>query len=193
MNRSRRAPVYACAIVFIIAVAQPGVLWAQNDNKRPAPANAQVSGKAAERDNAQPSEHGKGHAVEHAKGQPTEHAVVRPPDGNHGHAVARVDERWWDRDRNYVVVHEYYGRHGLPPGLAKKHKLPPGLRKQLKERGHLPPGLERYWVVLPVEMERTLPPLPPHYVRRVVDDDLLVIDVRTNFVVSIMAGVFIRG
>ena len=115
-------------------------------------------------------------------------------EAKHEHPVVRVDgrERWRDRDHYHVVVTEYYGRHGVPPGLAKKHKLPPGLQKQLRERGHLPPGLEKYWVVLPIELERTLPPLPPHYVRRAVGDDLLIIDVHANLVVSIMAGVFIR-
>ncbi len=119
------------------------------------------------------------------RGPVTGHAERRGGRGEAGYA-------WSDRDRCRVVVNEYYGRHALPPGLAKKRSLPPGLRRQLRERGHLPPGLERYWVPLPVELERTLPPLPPHHVRRWVDDDLLVIDVRTNFVVSIMAGVFIR-
>ncbi len=111
-----------------------------------------------------------------------------------GRSAERVDRReaWMDRDHCRAVVAEYEDRRGLPPGLAKKRSLPPGLQKQLRERGHLPPGLEKQWVVLPVELERSLPPLPPHYVRRAVGNDLLVIDVRANLVVSIMAGVFIR-
>ncbi len=184
MKRSPQALICGCGIVFIVGVASPGALWAQ---KRPAPDHGKVTGQAVERTDGQPSEHGKGHAAKRSSEQASARHDARPDD----HAVVRVDERWWDRDRNYVVVHEYYGKHGLPPGLAKKHRLPPGLQKQLHERGHLPPGLERYWVVLPVEMERTMPPLPPHYVRRAVGDDLLVIDVRANLIVSIMAGVFI--
>ena len=122
--------------------------------------------------------------------------------GEYGHAAPRTEvhrsagpvsrDAWRDRDHCRVVVTEYYGRRPLPPGLAKKHSLPPGLRKQLRERGHLPPGLERYWVPVPVELVRVLPPLPPHHIWRCVDDDLIVVDVRTNFVVSIMAGVFIH-
>ena len=111
-----------------------------------------------------------------------------------GRSVERVDTRnaWMDRGHCRTVVIEYYDRHGLPPGLAKKRSLPPGLQKQLRERGHLPPGLERHAVLVPVEIEQRLPPLPPHHVRRIVGDDLLVIDVRAHLVVSIMAGVFTR-
>ncbi len=101
-------------------------------------------------------------------------------------------DAWMDRDHCRVVVYDYYDRHGLPPGLAKKGSLPPGLRKQLRERGHLPPGLEKHMVAVPVELEHELPPLPAHHARFFVDGDLIVVDVRTNFVVSIAAGVFIR-
>ncbi len=107
-------------------------------------------------------------------------------------AVVVVDHNAWrDRDHCHVVFVDYSDRHGLPPGLAKKGGLPPGLRKQLKERGHLPPGIEKHWYVLPVGLERDFPPLPPSYVRRGVGVDLLVVDTRSNLVVSFMANVFI--
>ncbi len=110
-----------------------------------------------------------------------------------GGAVVYADaDAWMDRDHCRVVVCDYVDQRGLPPGLAKKGSLPPGLRKQLKERGHLPPGLEKHMVAVPVELERDLPPLPPHHARFFVDSDLIVVDVRTNFCVSIVAGVFIR-
>lgn len=108
-----------------------------------------------------------------------------------GRVVVVDRTRWSDADHCHVVVLDYYRRHGLPPGLAKKDSLPPGLQKQLRERGHLPPGLEKHMVVLPVGLERELPPLPPHHVRRAVGEDLLVIDVRANLIVSFMAGVFV--
>ncbi|OOZ37878.1 hypothetical protein [Solemya velesiana gill symbiont] len=44
---------------------------------------------------------------------------------------------------------------GLPPGLAKREKLPPGLARQLKEKGRLPPGLEKR--DLPASLESMLP------------------------------------
>ncbi len=169
------------AFVFAFILGGPAVLWAHAGTG---------STPSATSDHQKGRGNGKnGGAAARDKGTRSEagHPVT-------GHAAPRSEARydWSDRDHCRIVVGEYYGRHGLPPGLAKKRALPPGLRKQLRERGHLPPGLERYWVPLPVELERTLPPLPPHHVRRWVDDDLLVIDVRTNFVVSIMAGVFIR-
>ncbi len=111
--------------------------------------------------------------------------------GKEGHAVVADHHAWTDRDHCHLVYVDYYNRHGLPPGLAKKGSLPPGLRKQLHERGHLPPGLEKHMVVLPVALEREFPPLPPYYVRRGIGVDLVVIDTRSNFVVSIMANVFI--
>jgi hypothetical protein len=159
-----------CAIVFAIGIWQPATLWA---------------------DNAEHVRASRGRVAEPQKGREKRGKDVKRGDAR---AVRRVDDRnaWMDRDHCRIVVNQYYDRRGLPPGLAKKGALPPGLRKQLRERGHLPPGLEKHAVALPVELERRLPPLPPHYVRRCIGDDLLVIDVRANLVVSIMAGVFIR-
>ncbi len=114
--------------------------------------------------------------------------------GKHAEAArdtGRASYAWTDRDHCRVVVRDYYRRGDLPPGLAKKQALPPGLQKQLRERGHLPPGLEKRLVPLPVQLEHSLPPLPPHHVWRAAGDDLLVIDTHAHLVVSIMAGVFI--
>ncbi len=172
----RTSVALACACSLLVTFAGSANADPQKGSKRRVPEGAPVTGRAVERDSAQSTERGNGPAVQ-----------------RHGRTEVRVDERdaWRDGDRCRVIVTEYYGHRSLPPGLARKQSLPPGLRKQLRERGHLPPGLEKRWVVLPVELERRLPPLPPHYMRRAVDGDLLVIDVRTNFVVSIMAGVFI--
>lgn len=133
--------------------------------------------------------------LEKQKGQ--DKAKAKGPKGN---AVGAHDEllvwrtspnAWRDRDRCVVIVRRYYNANGLPPGLAKK-PLPPGLRKQLRERGHLPPGLDRHWALLPVDLERELPLLPPHHVRRLVGFDLVVVDTRVNIIVSLWPGVFGR-
>ena len=173
MGRTSFALVCASVLLFAAGLVWPDASWAQAGSKRPPPQGAPVSGRAVERAKGQTNEGRSEHAVEAAGGR----------------AVVRVGERdaWMDRDRCRVIVTQYYDRRSLPPGLGKRNTLPPGLRKQLRERGHVPPGLERHWVILPVELERRLPPLPPHYVRRAVGEDLLVIDVRANLVVSVMA------
>lgn len=106
-------------------------------------------------------------------------------------ARREVREGWRDSEQCRAVVQHYYTEHGLPPGLAKKGSLPPGLQKQVRERGALPPGLRSHLVPLPVVLERDLPPLPPHYVRRFLGSDLLVIDLRMSLVVSIIPGVLV--
>ncbi len=179
----RNALLVVCPCALLVVALWPQVVWAAGPGKGH---GARASSSDSSRGDKQKGREKQG----------------RTANGSYGHAVPRGEvgpsrgpeprHTWSDRDHCRVVVTQYYDRRGLPPGLAKKRSLPPGLRKQLRERGHLPPGLERYWVPLPVELVRGLPPLPPHHVWRCVDDDLIVVDVRTNFVVSIMAGVFIR-
>ncbi|MGE5357964.1 MAG: hypothetical protein ACM3NQ_03035 [Bacteroidales bacterium] len=130
--------------------------------------------------------HGNGKEDKAAQGN-SDLLKARP--GGPGDAWRYEHDAWRDRDHCVVVVHDYYDRRGLPPGLAKKQSLPPGLQKQLRERGHLPPGLEKHWVMLPAPLERELPPLPPHHVRRIVGADLLVVDLHLNVVVSLWRGV----
>jgi hypothetical protein len=63
-------------------------------------------------------------------------------------------------------------RHqGLPPGLAKRRSLPPGLAKHVRERGSLPPGLQKR--------------LTPQYRRYRRGHDIVVVDTRTNRIVSV--------
>ena len=66
--------------------------------------------------------------------------------------------------RDHEVMHGWYQSHrgNLPPGLAKKDRLPPGLERQLELRGTLPPGLRGRIYAVPVDLERELPPPPPH-------------------------------
>ena len=94
----------------------------------------------------------------------------------------------FDRDAHVRVVHEYR-REGLPPGLAKRQSLPPGLAKQLRERGELPPGLEKHWVGVPGNLSARLPPMPPYYHRYFAGDDLVVVDTRTNRIAYLLRDV----
>jgi hypothetical protein len=47
--------------------------------------------------------------------------------------------------------------------------LPPGLQKKYERSGQLPPGWQKKMEPLPVEIERTLPPLPSGYRRGVIE------------------------
>ena len=71
----------------------------------------------------------------------------------------------------------------MPPGLAKRKTLPPGLAK----RDRLPEDVA--YVVLPVELERQLPPLPaPDYIRVRVGTDFLILNKKTRVVIDIAKG-----
>lgn len=75
---------------------------------------------------------------------------------------------------------------GLPPGLAKRHSLPPGLARQLRERGRLPPGLQKRLTPVPPGWGRPYPALRRHEARYFAGRDLVIVDTRTNRVVSIV-------
>jgi hypothetical protein len=91
-----------------------------------------------------------------------------------------------DRDGHRRIVTEYYSREGLPPGLARRESLPPGLARQLRERGTLPPGLQKRLTPIPGPLDRRLQPLPPYYSRYFAGRDLIVVDRRTNRIVTII-------
>ncbi len=94
-----------------------------------------------------------------------------------------------DRDGHRRVVREYYASNALPPGLAKRQSLPPGLQKQLRERGTLPPGLQQQLTPVPPALGGRLPRVPAYYTRYFAGRDLLVVDTRTNRIVSIIPDV----
>jgi hypothetical protein len=94
-----------------------------------------------------------------------------------------------DRDGHVRVIHDYVRGGSLPPGLAKRQSLPPGLAKQLRERGELPPGLERHWVAVPRSLESRLPHLPSYYHRYFAGDDLVVVDTRSDRIAYLIRDV----
>lgn len=98
---------------------------------------------------------------------------------------SRVEVVFSDRDRR--LIREYYHRHQLPPGLAKRSSLPPGLQKQVQRRGQLPPGLrgER----LPDELDVTLSSLPEGYVRLRVGVDVVLMNTRTRVIVDVIKDI----
>jgi len=72
----------------------------------------------------------------------------------------------------------------LPPGLAKKDRLPPGLEKHLEKSGRLPPGLEKR--LLPDELSSRLPRRDNNTIRRIVGDDVVLLDAATDLVLDII-------
>jgi len=95
-----------------------------------------------------------------------------------------------DRDGHRRIVRDYYRNNALPPGLARRRSLPPGLEKQLRERGELPPGLEKRLTAVPSPLAARLPGLPPYYSRYFAGSDLLVVDTRSNRIVSVIPNIF---
>lgn len=77
-------------------------------------------------------------------------------------------------------------KKGLPPGLAKRDRLPPGLEKQLERNGRLPPGLEKR--MLPDDLEDRLPERADNLMRRIIGDDVVLIDEDTDLILDIIRG-----
>jgi hypothetical protein len=94
-----------------------------------------------------------------------------------------------DREGHRRVVHEYFTTQPLPPGLAKREPLPPGLRRQLRERGHFPPGLRNRLVPPPPALIGRFPPVPPHFRRNFIGRDLVVLDTHTRRIVAVIRNV----
>jgi hypothetical protein len=95
-----------------------------------------------------------------------------------------------ERDDQRRIVRDYYRDNALPPGLAKRESLPPGLAKQLCERGELPPGLQKRLTAVPSPLGARLPRLSTYYDRYFAGNDLLVVDRRSNQIVSIIPSIF---
>jgi hypothetical protein len=111
--------------------------------------------------------------------------------GTKGNGAAIADETVViDRDGHRRIVHDYYTNNALPPGLAKRESLPPGLAKQLRERGELPPGLQKRMTPVPTPLAVRLPRVPTYYSRYFAGNDMLVVDNRTNRIVSIIPNIF---
>jgi hypothetical protein len=74
----------------------------------------------------------------------------------------------------------------MPHGLAKRDELPPGLAQHVARWGTLPPGLEKR--DLPYHLESRLPKLKPGLARKIVGNDVVLIERATGLVLDILEG-----
>jgi len=92
-------------------------------------------------------------------------------DRRRGRDGRRVDARvtyqrdGYFRDRDVVLIREYYVTH---------ERLPRGVRKHYARRGQLPRGWAKRMRPVPVYVERQLPVLPRGYRRGVIDGHVVV-------------------
>lgn len=118
----------------------------------------------------------------------------------HDKAVKRAEKRerqeikhgayFNDEQRGYARQYytQYYAeKHRCPPGLAKKNNgcMPPGQARKWQVGQPLPAGVTVYSVPQPVMVH--LPPAPYGYRYARVGGDVVLIQIRGNIVVDIMA------
>jgi hypothetical protein len=76
---------------------------------------------------------------------------------------------------------------GIPPGLQGRKDLPPGIRKQIARGQRVPDGVNIYR--LPSDLVSRLPRRSKDVERRVVGDDIVLIERGTNLVLDILENV----
>jgi len=90
-------------------------------------------------------------------------------------------------DRGHKRKKDKGKKKGLPPGLAKKDQLPPGLARQLERKGTLPPGLAKR--DLPHDLGSRLPPPLRGTERKIVGNDVVLLEAGTNLILDVLHGV----
>jgi hypothetical protein len=130
---------------------------------------------------ADKDKHGKDRGGDHDNGHWRDkgrHREYDDDDDRRGYGFA-------DHDRGEIRgwYSENYRR--LPPGLAKKYWLPPGQERRLVIRGEFPPDMEREVYVVPVELDRRLPPPPPDCERVLIGGHIVLRNRNTKIVLDI--------
>ncbi len=94
------------------------------------------------------------------------------------HSVAYYDEDYYEDDR-------HKGKHKKnkkwKKGRGKHRGMPPGLAKK---GGRLPPGLQKR--AFPRDLESRLPPPPPNAERVIVNNQILLLEIGTHFVLDVI-------
>ncbi len=110
---------------------------------------------------------------------------VRGQDKNNGRVAASVEIVFTSEEREIMRAWHHDHENNLPPGLAKRDRLPAGLERQLRERGTLPPGLQKKIFPLPVDLERRLSPLPSGWSRVIIGGSIVLMNSATSYVQAI--------
>ena len=97
------------------------------------------------------------------------------------------DTRAPDREQKAKKGKKNKKQKGLPPGLARKKSLPPGLARQLERKGTLPPGLAKR--DLPGALTTALPDPWPGTERKVVDNDIVLLQKGTELILDVLRDV----
>jgi Ni/Co efflux regulator RcnB len=95
--------------------------------------------------------------------------------------------KYFGEHKEYVQVQEHEYAHEGGSGKNDKHKkkgLPPGIAKKLERGGTMPPGIAKQ--VLPVSLEKKLPPPPQGYERTIVGNDVLLVQIDTGRIADII-------
>jgi hypothetical protein len=134
---------------------------------------------------ADKDKHDKDHGGDHDRGHDNGHWRDK---GRHREYDNDDDHRGYgfashDRDEFRGWYSENY-RH-LPPGLAKRDRLPPGLERQLVVREAFPRDLESHVVLVPVDLDRRLPPPPPDCERVAIGGHIVLRNRNTKVILDI--------
>lgn len=89
------------------------------------------------------------------------------------------------------MIYKYFKDHVYEPvvyeengGHPKKKGLPPGIQKKLARGGTLPPGIAKQY--LPDGLISQLPPVPQGYERRIIGNDVLLVQIDTGVIADIV-------
>jgi len=105
--------------------------------------------------------------------------------------VQHIDVAGVEDDEDASEAGKGKGKSGqLPPGLAKRDHLPPGLEKHIEKNGVLPPGLAKR--SLPSDLVAKLPAAHPGTERKIVGNDVVLLEQGTGIVLDILEGVLQR-
>jgi len=99
-------------------------------------------------------------------------------------AVVRIDHAGHRR-----VLRDFFAHKPSVSRLAARGSLPDGLITQLRAEGGVPPRLQEHLIPVPADLDSRLPPIPPYFSRSFAGRDLIVVDTRTDRIVSVLQDI----